>query len=103
MPRSLTRDERHAGLDQPAGQQARLADGRPAVLVADRVGLVVDPEGRLGGARGQQRVGLLGELVAAGRQRRRRDVVGELVERLDHVAAAEQAVERDAVGRASGS
>ena len=48
--------------------------------------------------RGQQRVGLLGELVAAGRQRRRRDVVGEVVERLDHVAAAQQPLERQRSG-----
>ena len=53
---------------------------------------------RLGRARGQQRIGPLGELIAAGGQRRARDVVGEVVELLDHLPAPEQPLERELVG-----
>ena len=38
-------DERDAGLDEPAGQQAALAERRAAVGVADRLGLLLQVEG----------------------------------------------------------
>ena len=46
----VDRDEAHAGLDQPAGQQAALAEAGPAVAVADRVRFLLEGE-RLAGLR----------------------------------------------------
>ena len=99
VPRSLTVTNETPASTSRRASRHDWPNGRPAVLVADRLGLVADLERRLGGGRGQERVRPLGELVAAGRQRRAGDVVGEVVERLDHVAAAEQPLERQAVGR----
>ena len=45
-------DERHAGLDQPPGEQRPLAEPVPTVTIADLVGLVADVEGALGLGRG---------------------------------------------------
>src|SRR5262249_45493877 len=48
------RDDAGAGLDQPAGEEARLAVDVPAVAVAGPRVLAVDPEGLAGGGRGDQ-------------------------------------------------
>ena len=95
----VERDERDARLDQPAGQQARLAERGAAVPVADVGGLVVDLERRLGGARGEQVVRLVGELVAAAASAGSAARRARTVERLDHPAAAAEPVERQPVGR----
>ena len=60
-------DDRHAGLDQPARQQERLAEHRPAVAVADSRVFAVQVEGASDLAREQERIGqlpLVGERVA---------------------------------------
>ena len=69
-------DELHARLDQPPGQQARLAERASAVALARAVGLLAQVERLLGPGRGDQAVGLLVEAVAGldrrGRSPRRR-------------------------------
>ena len=85
-------DERHAGLDQAAGQQAPLAEGIPAVGVADHVGLVADVEGPLGVRRGHQVVALL--VVGVERQRRIAcGLIGEATEAVDARTQVATAVE----------
>src|SRR5437899_2298581 len=55
--RIIDANEAHAGLDEAAGQQARLAVGGAAVAVADAVRLAVDVEGLLRRARREQAQG----------------------------------------------
>ena len=55
--RVIDRDEPHAGLDQPAGQQAALAVGRPAVVVAESSGSCERSNACLTLRRGQHRQG----------------------------------------------
>ncbi len=98
-PPVVDRHERDPGLDQPAGQQARLAERVPAVGLAHLGRLVADPERGLRGGRGEQVVRPVGELVAAADQRGRGDVAGETVERLDHPPPPLEPVQGDAVGR----
>ena len=52
------RDERHARLDQPAGQQAALADPGPAVAVAEPGVLAREVERLAGRGAGDHLVGL---------------------------------------------
>ena len=71
----MTSTTSRAGLDQPAGQQAALAERVPAVQVAGRVGLGVEVERVAGPARDDQAEGPVVVLVEV--------VVGDgLVDRL---------------------
>ena len=59
-------DEPHAALDQPAGQQHRLADGIPAVAIAQTIRFLIDGEGPAGLAREHHLAGAGVELVVGG-------------------------------------
>ena len=88
----VERDERHAGLDQPAGQQAALADGRAAVRLADGVRLAADVERGLGLLRADQVVALLVVLVE-GHHRVARRRLGDPPEPIDAAPQVAPAVE----------
>ena len=62
------RDEPHAGLDQPAGQQAAHAERILAERLGERGRFLADVEGFAGAVRGDDRVGLLAETVQAVQQ-----------------------------------
>ena len=98
-PSVVDRHERDPGLNQPTGQQAGLAEVVPAVSLPHLGRLVADPERGLSLGRGEQVVGPVGELVAAGDDRGRGDILAEPVEPLDHPASAVEPVEREGVGR----
>ncbi len=49
--------ERYSGLDQAPGEQSALADGVPAVAVAQALGFLSEVECLLGSRRGQEREG----------------------------------------------
>ena len=82
----VERDERHAGLDQPPGEQGPLAEAVAAVGVADLVGLAVDVERLLGRVRRDQVVALAIVLVEAA-DRVGRGLVGDALEAIDQLAA----------------
>ena len=91
-------DERHAALDQPAGQQAALAEEVAAVGVAHGGGLVVEVE-RLGRLAAHQAHGpLVGRLVADGRRPGVR-ADEAIVERVQACPARADRFGRDAVRR----
>ena len=99
----VDRDERDARLDQPAGQQARLADAVRPYFSRTASGSSSIRNAACAALEVSRSIRLVGELVAAGRQRRRRDVVRELVERLDHRRGGGGAGRASAGRAASGS
>ena len=99
---AVDRDERRARLDQPPGQQGALAEGVPAVAVAQTAAARRRCRRRVGhGLAGQHVEGAL--VVGVEVAELRVGLAAELVQRLEHAAAVFQAVERDALRAASGS
>ena len=98
--REIDGDELDARLDQPAGEQARLAIGRAAVAVADfgRLGGEVERLAHLvAGEHADRPVVVLVEAAGLGRVF---EQAGLPIDELLHFAAAMQPVERQVVGQA---